>query len=171
VPQSPGSSYAQKGIAWLLYRPHWDTSQVDVKGTNGDGETPIVTASWYGNTEAVAGLIEQGADVNDTNAAGKTPLFAACWRSFPEVAALLLQKGAKIHQVRAAHSAQWACRGTSVAVPPAAMVHARWSRAQQCVMEAPSPELPACMSPPVCPGSSGGSSAACSRVSRLSSDD
>lgn len=39
------------------------SGKVDVKGTNGDGETALVTAAWYGNVDACAGLIEQGASV------------------------------------------------------------------------------------------------------------
>jgi len=72
---------------------------VDVNETNNDGETPLISACWFGHQSIVKYLTEHGAKVDKQNKVGKTPLIAACWRRFPEIAKELLAHGADIHLV------------------------------------------------------------------------
>jgi ankyrin repeat protein/mono/diheme cytochrome c family protein len=59
------------------------------------GNTPLMAAGLYGNTEAVQLLLKAGADVQATNRAGATALLRAA--TFEEKAALLVAAGASVN--------------------------------------------------------------------------
>ena len=71
----------------------------DVNSRDGDGNTPLILASFYANPECVELLIEKGADVNTANKAGATALSRAA--TSYERARLLVAAGANV-QVRTA---------------------------------------------------------------------
>ena len=63
-------------------------------GTDLDKDSPLVTATVFGNIEAVKLLIKAGADLNAQDAQGSTPVFVAAFFCRPEILKLLLEKGA-----------------------------------------------------------------------------
>jgi len=59
--------------------------------------TPLIVAAAFGQTEAAALLIENGADVNAVNNEGATPLHAAAFFGRTDTVKLLLAKGADVN--------------------------------------------------------------------------
>ena len=66
----------------------------DVNARDGEGNTPLILASFYASPECVALLLEKGADVNAANKAGVTALIRAA--TSHEKARLLLEAGARV---------------------------------------------------------------------------
>jgi cytohesin len=64
----------------------------NINATDGDGETALHKAAYYGNKDVVEILLAHGASINATNKNGRTPLKVA---SKPEIAELLRRHGAK----------------------------------------------------------------------------
>jgi Ankyrin repeats (many copies) len=64
----------------------------NVNATDGDGETALHKAAYYGNSDVIEILLAHGASINATNKMGGTPLQVA---GKPEIAELLRQHGAK----------------------------------------------------------------------------
>jgi ankyrin repeat protein len=65
-----------------------------------DGSTPLHCATWKGQQEVVALLLEQGADVNAHNSNehwGTTPLHAAAHANQAAIAQLLIDHGADLN--------------------------------------------------------------------------
>ena len=65
-----------------------------------DGSTPLHCATWKGQQEAVALLLESGADVNCHNTNehyGTTPLHAAAHANQTAIAQLLIDRGADVN--------------------------------------------------------------------------
>jgi ankyrin repeat protein len=67
---------------------------VPVNLVNGNGDTMVMLAAYYGNDCAVATLIARGADVDRRNHRGQTPLAGAVFKNDPTVVELLLSAGA-----------------------------------------------------------------------------
>ena len=67
---------------------------VPVNLVNGNGDTMVMLAAYYGNDAAVATLIARGADVDRHNHRGQTPLAGAVFKNDPTVVGLLLSAGA-----------------------------------------------------------------------------
>jgi hypothetical protein len=63
-------------------------------GSDVDKDTPLVTATVFGNIEAAKLLIEAGADLNAQDTQGSTPVFVAAFFCRPDILKLLLEKGA-----------------------------------------------------------------------------
>ena len=83
----PGAERNGKGCVEMLL-----AKGVNINATDGDGETALHKAAYYGNKDVVEILLAHGASINATNKNGKTPLKVA---SKPEIAELLRQHGAK----------------------------------------------------------------------------
>jgi len=65
-----------------------------------DGSTPLHCATWKGQQEVVALLLESGADVNAHNANehwGTTPLHAAAHANQAAIAQMLIDRGADVN--------------------------------------------------------------------------
>lgn len=72
-----------------------------VNGRSGRGETPLITAASYGETEMVQLLIDAGADLESVGTAvpGGTALAHAVEYGLPEVVDVLLAVGAVVHDL------------------------------------------------------------------------
>ena len=65
-----------------------------------DGSTPLHCATWKGQQEVVASLLEAGADVNAHNTNehwGTTPLHAAAHANQAAIAQMLIDRGADVN--------------------------------------------------------------------------
>jgi ankyrin repeat protein len=71
----------------------------DVNGRDGEGNTPLILASFYASPECIQFLIGKGADVNAANKAGATPLIRAA--TDYEKARLLVAAGANVRATTA----------------------------------------------------------------------
>ncbi|KAJ1469911.1 ankyrin repeat-containing domain protein, partial [Baffinella frigidus] len=67
------------------------------------GNTPLHSAAWAGDTDAVLDLLNHGADTSAKNSAGQTPLHWTAgqihdeqWHGHPDVALMLLERGVDI---------------------------------------------------------------------------
>ena len=74
----------------------------DTGGTEPDwktraGETALMSAAAFGNTEKVKMLIEKGADVNAQYEDGWTPLMVAAMEGHTKTAEVLIEKGANVN--------------------------------------------------------------------------
>ena len=65
---------------------------------DGDGETPLYLAAFYGHKEAAELLIAEGADMNAKNEEGETSLHWAALDDHKEIAELLIAKGADVNE-------------------------------------------------------------------------
>ncbi len=71
----------------------------DIDECNSYGrETPLMKAAYYGKTEVVTYLLENGADIHATDYKGHTALLNAAYNGHNEVVEELLKKGAKINE-------------------------------------------------------------------------
>lgn len=61
-----------------------------------NGSTPLIVAAFYGQTEVMKLLVENGADLNSQNNQGSTALHTAAFVCYPEAVAFLLEKGANV---------------------------------------------------------------------------
>lgn len=66
---------------------------------SGLGNTPLLRAAPYGNTEAAAVLLAHGANVNAKNVQYNTPLHLAAARDLMPMAELLIRHGARVNAV------------------------------------------------------------------------
>lgn len=66
-------------------------SIIDVNDGNAEGETPLITAAWYGRRDVVELLVAHGAVADKSNQEMKTPLIASCWRNHADIAKFLLE--------------------------------------------------------------------------------
>lgn len=69
-------------------------TKADIEKKNGNGETPLFVAVFFGKIGAIKFLIEQGADVNEPNKDRKTPLMIAIEKKDVEAVEVLLLAGA-----------------------------------------------------------------------------
>lgn len=60
------------------------------------GFTPLIMATYVGQTEIVKLLIQNGADINQKGAQGNTALMGVCFKGSQEMARLLIDAGADI---------------------------------------------------------------------------
>jgi len=67
----------------------------DVKGTDEDGRTALMFASFNGHSEIVLELLDAGADIQHRDAMGRTSLLYAATGPFPETVKILVDKGAE----------------------------------------------------------------------------
>ncbi len=67
----------------------------DVKGTDEDGRTALMFASFNGHSEIVLELLDAGADIHHRDAMDRTSLLYAATGPFPETVRILLDKGAE----------------------------------------------------------------------------
>jgi ankyrin repeat protein len=87
----------QLEIVELLLHNQADPSAKDI-----DGNTPLHSAAWAGDTNAVLDLLNHGADTSAKNSAGQTPLHWTAgqiheqWHGHPDVALMLLERGVDI---------------------------------------------------------------------------
>lgn len=65
----------------------------DINSYNEEGNTPLITASYYGHEKAVKRLLEKNANINATNTWGDTALFFAIRRNHQDVSKLLIEQG------------------------------------------------------------------------------
>lgn len=70
---------------------HWRTQEVDQQ--DGDGNTPLHEAAYFGCKENADLLLHYGADVNKRNYKGETPLDKAHYSNKPELETLLKEYG------------------------------------------------------------------------------
>lgn len=68
-----------------------------INGQDARGFTPLIMATYTGNTEIAHYLLNQGADVNGRDAAGNTALIGVAFKGDQQMAQLLIEKGADIH--------------------------------------------------------------------------
>ncbi len=78
-----------------------ERANLDAKGGEYPGETPLHAVSTYGHENIISLLLEHGADVNAENDGGDTPLHAANNSDADQaivsaVVSLLLEKGANV---------------------------------------------------------------------------
>mmetsp|Transcript_43862 Transcript_43862/g.83762 ORF Transcript_43862/g.83762 Transcript_43862/m.83762 type:complete len:565 (-) Transcript_43862:356-2050(-) len=88
-------------------------SIIDVNDGNAEGETPLITAAWYGRRDVVELLVAHGAVADKSNQEMKTPLIASCWRNHADIAKFLLENTKiDVHKTdQHGRSALWAaCR-------------------------------------------------------------
>lgn len=71
--------------------------RVDVNRREADGSTPLLWATYVGNSEAVTLLLKAGADPNTANINGVTPLYQASARGDAVIVGRLLKAGAKVN--------------------------------------------------------------------------
>jgi ankyrin repeat protein len=64
---------------------------------NGAGDSPLMTASAYGDTDVTSALLAAGANVNHTNKFGESALVYAAANGHTEVALSLLANGANVN--------------------------------------------------------------------------
>jgi len=83
----PGAERHGKGCVELLL-----AKGANINATDGDGETALHKAAYYGNSDVVEILLAHGASINATNKMGRTPSQVA---GKPEIAELLHGHGAK----------------------------------------------------------------------------
>jgi ankyrin repeat protein len=81
----------EMGVRMLLFEG------VDVRKRNANQWTPLMVASFAGNREVAALLIEAGAEVNAQDPRGYAPLHWAAFKNYYEVVQLLLRKGAFVN--------------------------------------------------------------------------
>ncbi len=67
----------------------------DEKGTDEDGRTALMFASFNGHSKIVLELLDAGADIHHRDAMGRTSLLYAATGPFPETVRILLDKGAE----------------------------------------------------------------------------
>jgi regulator of protease activity HflC (stomatin/prohibitin superfamily) len=72
-----------------------DRAVIELPDTN--GRTPLFTAAFAGQSEAVALLVASGATLDAGDRSGRTPLHAAAGKGYEEAAALLLANGAAVN--------------------------------------------------------------------------
>ena len=65
--------------------------------TNGKGDTLLILAAYYGNSETVSALLSAGADPDRENDRGQTALSAATFRRDEALVQMLLEAGADPH--------------------------------------------------------------------------
>ena len=69
----------------------------NVNAKDANGSTALIRASWDGDTEIVAMLLEKGADVNAKDNNGSTALMKASLNGHTKVVSMLLEKGADVN--------------------------------------------------------------------------
>jgi ankyrin repeat protein len=69
----------------------------NVNAKDANGCTALIRASWDGETEIVAMLLEKGADVNAKDAKGSTALMKASLNGHTEIVRMLMEKGADVN--------------------------------------------------------------------------
>ncbi len=67
---------------------------IDKEVRNDWGDTPLIIAAYYNNTEAVTVLLAEGARIDAADNDGCTPLYIAVSEGFLDVARILLDAGA-----------------------------------------------------------------------------
>jgi hypothetical protein len=68
----------------------------DVKRTDDNGNTPLISAAQYCGPRVIRALIDHGAEVNVINGSGTTPLMIAFFMNHLDAAEALVAKGAKL---------------------------------------------------------------------------
>ena len=71
-------------------------SDSDVQHQDERGNTPLMLASLFGNTEAVRLLLSRRPDANFKNFNGQTALMLACEKGYEPIVSMLLEYGAKL---------------------------------------------------------------------------
>uniref|UniRef100_A0A7S0IYJ3 PDZ domain-containing protein n=1 Tax=Calcidiscus leptoporus TaxID=127549 RepID=A0A7S0IYJ3_9EUKA len=71
----------------------------DVNVPNSVGDTPLILASWQGNSDICRLLLRHGADVDIANAEGNSALSCASYRGHLEVVKLLIEQSAPLEHV------------------------------------------------------------------------
>jgi uncharacterized protein len=69
----------------------------DLNVRDSRGYTPLIIATYNGQLEAAAVLLEAGADVNASDFGGNTSLMGVSFKGYPEIATLLIGYGADLN--------------------------------------------------------------------------
>lgn len=67
-----------------------------LNGQDARGFTPLIMATYTGNSDIARYLLAQGAAVNGRDAAGNTALMGVCFKGDQEMAELLISQGADV---------------------------------------------------------------------------
>jgi WD40 repeat protein/ankyrin repeat protein len=89
------------GNAPLMERLHKQIKDQIAAGANPNvqgrwGKSALMFMAWYGDREAIEGLLKRGADINAVDAFGSTPLLQAVSHRNKDIVQLLLDRGADL---------------------------------------------------------------------------